>query len=231
MENEFAPLFEEIVQQDCYRLRSVPFQPDVIFDIGASVGVFTSYARFLFPKARIYAVEPDDRNYGLLLQHTEHLPNVTHWKAALATGPVYRRQPPEIRRPYFNGTAQYVNEGSLGFPEGTLAGNETYESTSVPHFMLDCIFGNRVAHDQKILCKIDIEGNETCIFNHAPSMVALRRVDYLAMEIHYDLDGTGPVWEDGKPTIRQCLARLEKTHRCEWDGPHNLFFATRKEIK
>jgi hypothetical protein len=29
-DNEFAPLFDELVQQDCYHLRTVPFVPDVI---------------------------------------------------------------------------------------------------------------------------------------------------------------------------------------------------------
>jgi hypothetical protein len=48
------------------------------------------------------------------------------------------------------------------------------------------------------------------------------------MEVHYQVDGTGPVYEHDKPTIQQSLMSLADTHDCDLDEPHNLFFATRK---
>lgn len=230
IENEFAPLFEEIVQQDCYRLRSLPFTPDVVFDIGANVGVFASYARFLFPKATVICLEPDNRNYGLLFRHCGHLPRMKLLNVALGTGPIWTKPVASICSPYFNGGAQYVSEGQLGFTPQTFA--DSYEPSQVDRVSLNEIMASVWPTEEMILlCKIDIEGAENCIFNHGPSMDALRRMDYVAMEVHFPLDTHGPVWQDGSPTIRQSLLRLRKTHDVVFDEPKNLFYATRKEFK
>ena len=63
MNNEFELVFGEVCIGDCYALRRLAFAPEVIFDIGANVGAFTSYARFMFPHAKIISVEPDPRNF------------------------------------------------------------------------------------------------------------------------------------------------------------------------
>lgn len=226
--NEFAPLFDEIVQQDCYRLRSLSFTPDVVFDIGANVGVFASYARFLFPKAVVICLEPDNRNYGLLIKHCDHLPNVRLLNKALGTGPIWTKPVAEVCSPYFNGGAQFVSEWQLGFTPQTFI--DGYEPSQVDRVSLNEIMASFwPPDDMRLLCKIDIEGAENCIFNHAPSMAALLRMDYVAMEFHFPLDTHGPVWQDGKPTIRQSLLTLAETHAVSFDEPKNLFYATRKE--
>jgi FkbM family methyltransferase len=229
IDNEFVPLFQELVRQDCYRLRSVPFAPDVVLDIGANVGVFTTYARFLFPAANIHAFEPNQRNFAHLLRHTGHLPNVSRWKVVLGTGPIWHCPVKKICRPYFDGGEQYLSEGQLGAPAGSFAEQFEFTRSDVPALSLAEIVKEHVRDGAVAVVKIDVEGAENCIFNHPPSMEALRRCDYVAMELHYGLDGTGPVYEHDKPTIRQSLLSLSNTHDCDFDEPHNLFFATRKE--
>lgn len=229
-ETEFPYLFDELVRQDCYRLQSVPFAPDVVLDIGANVGVFTSYARFFFPAAHIHAFEPNQRNFAHLLRHTGHLPNVSRWKVALGTGPVWHCPVEHIVRPYFAGGERYLSEGQLGAPAGSFAEQFEFTRSDVPALSLAEMVEAYGYHGIAI-AKIDVEGAENCIFNHPPSMAALRRCDYVAMELHYQLDGTGPVYEHDKPTIRQSLLSLSDTHDCEFDEPHNLFFATRKGIE
>ncbi|OGY17671.1 MAG: hypothetical protein A3F04_00870 [Candidatus Chisholmbacteria bacterium RIFCSPHIGHO2_12_FULL_49_9] len=50
---------QEIVIQDDYRLRSLKADPpSIIIDLGACIGMFSLYAKALFPKAKIYAFEP-----------------------------------------------------------------------------------------------------------------------------------------------------------------------------
>ena len=230
-DNEFAPLFEELVQQDCYRLRTVPFQPDVILDIGANVGVFTSCARFLFPSATIVAIEPNPRNWGLLNRHTRHLPNVTLLMGALGTGPLWRELVEDIRPPYYGGGNRYLTAGQLGCPLSMFDYNgPCSRAVGVVPMSLSRLVDRYAPGSIPLLVKIDIEGGENCIFNHEPSMAALRRIDYLAMEVHYPVDGTGPVFEPGKPTIRQSLMSLADTHDCVLDEPRNLFYATRRKV-
>jgi hypothetical protein len=139
----------------------------------------------------------------------------------------------DIRAPYYGGGNRYVTAGQLGLPaaELTRAGSRYSRADGVVPVSLDQLVDRFLPVYSKLLVKIDIEGGENCIFNHAPSMVALRRADYLTMEVHYPVDGTGPVLERGKPTIRESLMSLVDTHDCELDEPHNLFFATRKGIE
>lgn len=225
-ENEFPYLFEEIVTQDCYRLKTIPFSPDVIFDIGANVGVFTSYARFLFPDAEIVSIEPDIRNWELFMQHTRHLPKIQPLHIALGTGPIWHLPVEEICAPYFNGGSRFVTEGQVGFPSEYVRAN--YLASWTRFASLDVLAKQFSKLGQKTLCKIDIEGGEHCIFDHDQSMLALSRMDYIAMEFHFEADSTGPVYEPDKPTIRQSLMKLADTHECELDPERHFFWATRR---
>ena len=56
-------LYGEVVTEDCYRLKTLGFVPDVIFDLGANIGVFTRYARDMFNNAKIISVEPNLDNF------------------------------------------------------------------------------------------------------------------------------------------------------------------------
>src|ERR1700733_11933508 len=61
--------------------------PEVIFDLGANIGLSTVYYANKFPTAKIIAVEPDPSNFALLEKNCEPYRNVTLvqgavWKAA-----------------------------------------------------------------------------------------------------------------------------------------------------
>lgn len=45
--------------------------PRVVVDIGANIGVFSLYAKTLWPSCRIYAYEPDHKNFALLRRNVE----------------------------------------------------------------------------------------------------------------------------------------------------------------
>lgn len=211
MQTEFYPLFKEICRADCYRLRKVPFVPDVIFDIGANVGVFTSYARFLFPRATIISVEPNPRNWELLLRHTGHLPDVWYAQKALGVGKIWHKTQHCLTAPWYGGMESYVSQAHLGSHAGMRPADE------IVSVSLDALVATGAAPADKLLVKIDIEGGEDYLPTHRPSMEALRRIDYLTMELH-------PFATVGDLLMHH----MADTHDCFADPEHNYFQATRR---
>ena len=73
--------------------------------------------------------------------------------------------------------------------------------------------------------KIDCEGGENTIWGDPASMLALRLMDYIAMEIHhYALHG-GELPHVVRITA-DALAKLGDTFDCQMDGVH--FWANRR---
>ena len=58
-------IFDEVFIKRNYDLRRVSFQPDVIIDCGAHIGLFTTLASITFPFARCLAFEPNPQNVHL----------------------------------------------------------------------------------------------------------------------------------------------------------------------
>lgn len=58
--------FDEVLVQQTYDLDRVPFEPDVIIDCGAHIGLFSLIAAHRFPRARIIAFEPHPQNAAFL---------------------------------------------------------------------------------------------------------------------------------------------------------------------
>lgn len=60
---------------DEYKIE-VPFEPKVIFDLGANIGLAAVYFKNRFPGAMIVSVEPESSNYSLLCRNVAGLENV-----------------------------------------------------------------------------------------------------------------------------------------------------------
>ena len=54
----FVADFANVVLDDDYGLRSLPRPPRTIVDIGSNIGLFSAYARGLYPEVTIHAYEP-----------------------------------------------------------------------------------------------------------------------------------------------------------------------------
>ncbi|MFW6012206.1 MAG: FkbM family methyltransferase [bacterium] len=65
---EAAYFYEEIFERGCYLADGAPLEDlEVVFDVGANIGMFTLFVASRCPRARIYAVEPAP----LLIEHYE----------------------------------------------------------------------------------------------------------------------------------------------------------------
>lgn len=56
---------------------------NVVFDIGANIGVTAIILSKIYPGAIIHAFEPDEQNFKLLCQNTSHLKNVARYEVAI----------------------------------------------------------------------------------------------------------------------------------------------------
>ena len=233
----FLVAFNEVCRDDYYRLRDIQFAPDVILDIGANVGAFTNFARFLFPTAKIVAVEPDPVNYNYLCDFTRHLPAVTRINKALGVSEIWEGLC-EPSPPYYSCLQSYITIDQIGFPKSDasqppgLDGRDNlavYKRSSVQPVTLAELIDEHVLSTDNLLVKLDCEGGENCIFDHEPSMAALRRVDVLTMETHFYTKGTGTEHEKNANTIISQLMSLSSTHECQHDENARRFIANRRK--
>jgi FkbM family methyltransferase len=211
----FGGLYGEVVTEDTYGLRKIKEPIDIIFDIGANVGCFTRFARELFPYATIAAVEPDPENYEHLVKFTPNVKGIVPMNMALGNGEIFKR----IGAP--NGAHEsYITLG-MGY-------DDEYEKTSVRSIMLDDLVNIFYLPKYKTIMKIDVEGAENCIWTHSPSMEALKKMDYIMLELHYcvELGNHAAIKEMCESTIKGIM-ELTETHNCHYD--HIYFYAEKKK--
>lgn len=119
----------------------------VIIDAGANIGLSTLFFSEKYPHARIYAIEPDEENFSILVRNVGNLNNVFCFNIALSDKIGSFKM------------SQY--QRSWGFQLQEVPGNTN--SVTLKDFMNQ----NQI---QKIdILKMDIEGSEKSIFNNLPS--------------------------------------------------------------
>jgi FkbM family methyltransferase len=160
-------LFDEIVTHDVYGLKRLDYAPDCILDIGANIGLFSLYARELFPTAKIYAIEPILGNYTDLVFNTKDA-NIVTWQIALADYPF-----PTLKK---LSSWQRSNPGSY-----SLIPAATYSGIVAKSFLEIVEEINEIP--ETMLIKSDCEGGEIALFSEVNSDF-LRRVPYIVAEIH-----------------------------------------------
>jgi len=209
----YKGLYGEVVTYDSYKLRTLNFIPDLIIDIGANVGVFSRFARELFPNAKIVAVEPHPENIEVL---TEYAPdNITIIPAALGKGQLWHN------KGAVNGAHEsYVCTG-LGFNDNEMSDANSTEKSDIKTIMLqDLITIDYYYSDIKILMKIDCEGGENVIWDDENSMSILKRMDYIAMETHFYALHGGPLYDEMKQKTLAGIESLKVTHKVDFTHPY-----------
>jgi len=61
-------VFHEVMIGGNYPLENLAFEPSMVADCGANIGYFSCMARRRFPEARIFAWEPDSKNFRRLVE-------------------------------------------------------------------------------------------------------------------------------------------------------------------
>ena len=195
-------LYGEVVTEDCYLLKQLDFKPNVIFDLGANIGVFARYALELFPDAHIICVEPNKDNFDILSNYTNG--NVTFINKGIGNKVAYRL-------------------------ENTINGaHESYIDDEIGSEMVECVTLYEITNkykkeEEKSFLKIDIEGNEKTIWTDEKSMDGLKKFDFIAMELHF----LHKNWEEiDKENTLKMMDYLSNDFNCEFKPP--MFYAKKK---
>lgn len=236
----YAGLYGEVVDKDIYHLRNVEdivsvndplfvhekghpsrinFVPDVIFDFGANIGVFTRYARTLFPNALIISIEPDDSNCEAFMKFTKDFSNIVFIKKAIGQGKIWRS------KNAVNGSGENYLSVGLGYPEKELVEDGRMELSKVESVMPDEIINTYLKDGMRSILKLDIEGAENIIWSHKPSMDALSKIDYITGEIHF-FGINAKEWSEVQVKTNEAFEKIGLTHNLEIDNVH--IYATKK---
>ena len=187
-----ALIFKETVIDDCYRLSSLK-DPKVIIDIGAAYGDFSWYAKKLYPSAQVIAYEPDPFHTALLNKNIVPLGCMMKQEAVGATGQV----------------EMILHSDHTQSSAHTVKGIQpisTHQVTSVTlHDALK-------EYDSVDLVKIDCEGAEKEIFEHADPKV-FSKIKRFSIEYH----------EFVVPGIRNQIVNLLKKHGHEVEAKEDAY--------
>lgn len=238
---EYDSLYGEVVTYDVYHVRDVEnivscndpnyvhwhghagigFVPDTVLDLGANVGIFSRYAETLWPDADVIAVEPNPTNCEVFREYTFgrlgfNSKKIKLIEAAIGSGRLYRCVGA------VNGAHESYLSYGLGYNNLAFLTSATQLQDTIPSMMLTDL---KKYCKGKVLLKLDIEGNETIIFNDPASMDLLKTFEYIAIELHY-FANDGAQLEGVKAKTAEVLESLKETHNTRFD--HIYFYATKK---
>lgn len=162
--SDFPTFFEVIVQRD-YNI-PISFQPKVIVDCGANIGLTSIFFKNKFPDATVIAVEAEKENCDLVRKNLERYSNTKI-----------------IHKGIWNKTAflkvNNIGLGNWGFTvtETNNAADADIEAISIKDLMIE----NKL--EQIDILKIDIEGSEKELFENDYDYW-LSKTKILIIELH-----------------------------------------------
>ena len=147
---------------------------DVFFDVGANIGQTSTAALASFPRATIFAFEPDATSFGALTTNV-HDPRVKPFELALSDA---------------SGAAPFFDYGSFATSNSLVENAQYAERTghpvtirSVQRETLD-EFCRHHAVERIDVLKIDTEGHELAVLHGATTMLSARRVRFVHVEFN-----------------------------------------------
>ena len=173
-------------------LRRNGFQPDVVIDVGANRGQWTSMARETFPDAVYHLVEPQHGCLSALQRLAAGSPRI-HLHATAVTRPGVRTVV------MIGGGDDHAGTGNF-IPSRAIA-TAAHNPMSYPSTTLDALFANITS--SRVLLKLDVEGHELMVLEGARSL--LQRVEVIVSEFWmYRID------EQEMATLPELVATLQQ---------------------
>lgn len=141
-----------------------------VLDVGANIGYYTLLAaRAVGPSGRVYAFEPEPRNFALLLKNVAEngFGNVRPLRAAVSDAPGRVRL-----------HLDDANFGAHSFDAASVR-TSSGRSVEVDAVTLDSFADDAAAFEAGVLVKVDVQGAEARVVAGARRLLALPRVTVL----------------------------------------------------
>lgn len=158
--------FEQIFLSHQYR-SPLQIAPLTIVDAGANIGASVRYFAHTFPKAQIWAIEPDLTNFELLRRNSKNLPQ-TH----LIASALWPNKEPVFITDL--DAEKWKFEVSIA---PSISASQALSSLTIPEIL------SQIPSGRINLLKLDIEGAERELFQENAD-VWLSKVDVIIIELH-----------------------------------------------
>jgi FkbM family methyltransferase len=153
-------------------LRRSGFSPDLVIDVGANRGQWTTLAREIFPDAAYHLVEPQRGCQPFLARIADGSPR-THVHATAVTRPGISTVVMVGGGEDQTGTGNFIPTGSVSKSEAS-----SYQPTPYASTTLDSLFCARAPG--RVLLKLDVEGHELAALEGAHAL--LQRTEVVLTE-------------------------------------------------
>lgn len=163
----------------------------LLVDAGANIGASTLWFASNFPTCRVFAIEPEEKNFALLQKNVAHCANVTLFNAALWNTPA------DLSLTSGDGTG-------WGCRVEEAFGGSAVRSVTIPELL---------ASDQRlrpVIAKIDIEGAETALLRDDPEWV--HEFPLIIFEQHDNLWHWLGMWQGSGHSFFSVLSRRKREY-------------------
>jgi FkbM family methyltransferase len=166
-------VYDQVVTRGEYEF-GVPQDAKTILDVGANAGITSAWYASRYPGCQVIAVEPEERNYAMLLENAASRPEITPVRAALSpsSGMVRAINPDAPAWAY-----QYRDFSNRRSDDSMLHLTGTGVRAMTVAELIDDYSLDRID-----LLKLDIEGSERDVFEGDVTFLA--HVGAIAIELH-----------------------------------------------
>ena len=145
---------DEFIVDKIYDLHKINFKPDIIYDCGAHIGLFSVLADGYFPGTPIYSFEPLPANYQMIEKQVavNSIDTISVEKAAVSTKE--------------GSTVFFTADSSFGGALQPGTASAISQASSIKVRLIDLGQYLDAHYSSKVLLKIDIEGEEENVIPH-----------------------------------------------------------------
>jgi FkbM family methyltransferase len=159
-----------------YKIKRQGIEPKTIIDVGASIGIFTKAANYLYPEAKIYSFEPLDSSFFKMKSLIGNNKNIKMYNFALGekNGHILiNKNKYEYSSSIFDMSDIHKN----AFPYTAESAKQEIDVK-----ILDEVFYNE-SLERPILIKLDVQGYELNVLEGATNF--LKKCDYIIIELSF----------------------------------------------
>lgn len=159
-----------------YKIKKQGIEPNTILDVGASIGMFSKTANYLWQTAKIYSFEPLNTSYKKLIRLVDRNPNIELFNFALGD----KREKTTINESSYEYSSSIFEMSDIhknAFPYSADSKRQEIEI-----YTIDEIFSDKKILSP-VLLKLDVQGFELNVLKGG--LLFIKNVNYILIELSF----------------------------------------------